>query len=213
MAPPLNPDLAVRRCDWGLAERPLAGQSRSGDAALVIEFAHGCLLAVADGLGHGAEAAAAAGLAMDTLRRNPAASVLQSLSNCHEALRSTRGAVMSLARVNYGDRSLTWAGFGNVGGMLLRAGQSGEGAREYLLCRSGTLGVQLLPPPYAAITTIAAGDTLVFFTDGLEPAAVAAFTDLVSPPDRAAGALLRSAERGNDDALVLVARFREVEAR
>lgn len=194
------------RVRWGIAEHPLAGETRSGDVALVVEQQQGCLLAVADGLGHGSEAADAAEAAMKALRRAAQPPVLQLLHDCHEALRGTRGAVMSLAWIDYGAAQLTWTGVGNVNGVLLRAHESGEGAREYLLCRGGTVGLHL-PPPHASITTIAPGDTLVLFTDGLDHAAVLAFNDLLSPPDRAAAALLRTCERGNDDALVLVARY------
>lgn len=198
---------AAPRCrvSWGIAEHPLAGETRSGDAALVLEQEQGCLLAVADGLGHGGEAADAAEAAMKALRGATQYSVLQLLRDCHEALRGTRGAVMSLAWIDYGEAQLTWAGIGNVNGVLLRARESGEGAREYLLCRGGTLGLQL-PPPYAAITTVAPGDTLVLFTDGLDQSAVSRFNDLLSPPDRAAATLLRTCAGGKDDALVLVAR-------
>ncbi|TAN21971.1 MAG: stage II sporulation protein E (SpoIIE) [Acidobacteria bacterium] len=202
----MKPAAPICRVRWGIAEHPLAGETRSGDAALVVEQEQGCLLAVADGLGHGAEAAEAAEAGMKALRHAAQHSVLQLLRDCHEALRGTRGAVMSLAWIDYREAQLTWAGVGNVNGMLLRARETGEGAHEYLLCRGGTLGLQL-PPPYAAITTVAPGDTLVLFTDGLDQAAVSGFNDLISPPDRAAATLLRTCERGKDDALVLVARY------
>lgn len=202
----MKPAAPLCRVQWGIAEHPLAGETRSGDVALVVEQEQGCLLAVADGLGHGSEAADAAEAAMKAVRRAAHHSVLQLLRDCHEALRNTRGAVMSLAWIDYGEAQVTWSGVGNVNGVLLRARGGGEGAREYLLCRGGTLGLQL-PPPYAAITTIAPGDTLVLCTDGLDPAAVTGFNDLISPPDRAAAALLQYCGRSNDDALVLVARY------
>src|SRR5215472_796354 len=52
---------------WGVATRALPGQTVSGDLHLVKEFRDGALLAVVDGIGHGAEATAAAGLAVRIL--------------------------------------------------------------------------------------------------------------------------------------------------
>src|SRR5207245_2030712 len=83
--------------EWGVATLTLAGQLESGDLHLVREVGGGVLVAVVDGLGHGEEAAAAARLAVTTLDQfapEPIASLVQ---RCHEALRGTRGAVMSVA--------------------------------------------------------------------------------------------------------------------
>src|ERR1051326_4408996 len=53
--------------DWGVAASALPGQAQSGDAHLVKAVATGVLVAVVDGLGHGAEAATAARTAVHTL--------------------------------------------------------------------------------------------------------------------------------------------------
>ncbi len=46
--------------DWGVATLMLAGERESGDLHLVKPVGTGVLVSVVDGLGHGAEAAAAA---------------------------------------------------------------------------------------------------------------------------------------------------------
>jgi len=46
--------------EWGVAELVLPGQTESGDRYLVTPTPEGGLVAVVDGLGHGAEAAEAA---------------------------------------------------------------------------------------------------------------------------------------------------------
>ncbi|MGH9488623.1 MAG: SpoIIE family protein phosphatase [Terriglobales bacterium] len=195
-----------RRIHWAFSHQPKEGETISGDAALVREMEGGCLLAVADGLGHGAEAALAAEKTMQVLRSAEHAKFIPLLRACHAALQLTRGAVLSLAWINYSDDTLTWQGVGNVSGMLLRAGISGESAREHLLCRGGTVGVSL-PPPYAAITSLAPRDTLLLFTDGLDEHQVFQFSDTLMVPERAAAVLMRDCRRPNDDALVLVARY------
>ena len=54
---PLHPTPCI---EWAVATQPLPGPSVSGDLHLVEPFAHGALVAVVDGLGHGDEATAAA---------------------------------------------------------------------------------------------------------------------------------------------------------
>ncbi|MGH9477037.1 MAG: SpoIIE family protein phosphatase [Terriglobales bacterium] len=198
---------AVGRVQWAMAQLPQEGETQIGDAALVLEMPHGCLLAVADGLGHGREAAEAAQTAMQVLRQRAVMdTATQLLQACHEALRTTRGAVMSLAWIDYAASTLTWLGVGNVSAMLLRAGAPGDGTREFLLCRAGMLGAQL-PPLYAASTSIAAGDVLLFHTDGVDSERASRFNEPLMPPERAATQLLRDGARRSDDALVLVARY------
>lgn len=196
---------AVPGIQWGVAQRPKAGESLSGDAALVLELPEGCLLAVADGLGHGAEAARASQLAMTVLRNQPQSSLGEMLQACNEALRESRGAVMNLAWVNYSERTLTWLGIGNVSGILLRAGAM-ENAKEYLLNRGGVVGSQM-QPPYTVVRPIAPGDSILFFTDGVQAACGVAFNDLITQPERLANSLLQKWARDDDDALVLVARY------
>jgi len=190
---------------WGAALRPLPGEAQCGDACQVLETPQGCVLAVADGLGHGAEAAAAAQRALAALRAASQESVIQQMHRCHEALRGTRGVVLSLAIMDYGEESLTWAGVGNVTGMLLRAAKT-EPEREHLLCRSGTLGAQL-PPVYAGIVPLGAGDLLLLHTDGIKPGCADTLGHNPAPPQRMADDLLRACAKDNDDALMLVARY------
>src|SRR5436190_4048002 len=124
--------------ELGVATLALGGQTVSGDQHLVKSFADGILVAVIDGLGHGQEAAHAAKIAVNTL--NTAAdhaSIITLIQRCHEALAKTRGVVMSLALFNELDRTITWAGVGNVTGVLLRAISATNPAQENILLRGG----------------------------------------------------------------------------
>jgi len=209
MDPLLNPRPAPggSRLAWGVAQSAMPGETQSGDECMVLNLPGGCLIAVADGLGHGDEAARAAQSAMQVLRQGPHTSVIQQVRKCHEALRPTRGVVLSLALLNYAEETVAWLGVGNVGGVLLRASAApGEPGKEYLLCRGGVVGAQL-PALHAGVMPMAAGDTLMFYTDGVEARSAAEFNDSAAEPQRAAEALLRNWAKGSDDALVLVARY------
>src|SRR5213593_3297932 len=83
--------------EWGVATLALPGESQSGDLHLVKQLGTGALVAVVDGLGHGAEAASAAKAAVAALERHATESPAPLLERCHRALKGTRGAVMSVA--------------------------------------------------------------------------------------------------------------------
>src|SRR5207302_7753320 len=104
-----RPDVSSRTLEIGLATRTRAGESQTGDAHLVKPVGGGVvggggrargggtLIAVTDGLGHGAEAADAARKAIATLERHAGKSVLTLMQQCHAALIGTRGVVLTLA--------------------------------------------------------------------------------------------------------------------
>ncbi len=190
--------------DWSARNRPLPGETESGDAPVVVFFPGGALLGLIDGLGHGPEAATAARAAVARLEAAPDQPVLKLINLCHEALRSTRGAVMSLAAIDAARGELTWAGVGNAEALLHRADPAHTPGRERILLRSGVVGYQL-PPLRATSLPIFPGDVLVFASDGLRHdfGEEAPF----GTPDEMAQHLLGAYARDSDDASVLVARY------
>ena len=117
--------------DWAVATRALAGQKVCGDQYLVQPFPSGVLVAVVDGLGHGEEAITAANLALAAVQEHAQEAVVPLLRSCHKRLQGTRGVVMSLASFSAPDSSLTWAGVGDVEGIVLRAAPHGWPARGH----------------------------------------------------------------------------------
>jgi hypothetical protein len=191
--------------EWGAATFTLPGQTESGDRHVVTPFGAGVLVAAIDGLGHGDEAAAAARLAADILEHSPQESVITLLRRSHERLRSTRGAVMSLASFTSLDETMTWLGVGNVEGRLVRAGRDAPPACEFLLLRGGVVGGQL-PTLQAAVMPVTPGDTLVFASDGV---ALPDVPEVIAHehPQALAERVLARYRKGTDDALVLVVRW------
>ena len=59
------------------------------------------LIGALDGLGHGAEAAEAASLGVDVLRAARAEPLDVLVQRCHRALSGTRGAAMTLVRIDF----------------------------------------------------------------------------------------------------------------
>ena len=191
--------------DWGVATLMLAGEQESGDLHLIKPVGTGVLVSVVDGLGHGAEAAAAARTAVAALNRHAQESVLPLLQRCHQALAGTRGVVVSVALFDRADGSMTWLGVGNVEGVLLYADSGRRRGRERLVTRGGIVGSEL-PPLRAEVLAVAPGDTLILATDGIR----SGFADdlaIDAPPQQLADQILARSGKSTDDALVLVARY------
>jgi len=185
--------------EWGWAGSAL--EDESGDLHVVVAFPGGAMVALIDGLGHGREAAEAARAAARVIEAHAADPVAPVIERCHDALRGTRGAAMTIASLCTAD-SLSWAGVGNVDAVVLR--RDGRPAAG-IAVRGGVVGYQL-PPLRAATVGIAPGDLLILATDGVH----AGFTDGIVPggaPQDIADAILTRWARGSDDARVVVARY------
>jgi negative regulator of sigma-B (phosphoserine phosphatase) len=191
--------------EWSVAARPISGQAVSGDLHLVRQFEQRILLAVVDGVGHGDEAAAAARRAVEILDQYAMEPPIALVNRCHEALLQTRGVVLTVARLNVALNTMTWLGVGNVEGRLLRADTGASHPCESVLLRGGLVGYQL-PALQAGVIPVAAGDLLILATDGIQPV----FEDGINvneTPAQIADKILDRHFKGNDDALVLVARY------
>jgi phosphoserine phosphatase RsbX len=204
------PEVAVSAAamiEWGVATLALPGEAQSGDLSLVKPVAGAVLVAVVDGLGHGAEAATAARAAVTALERHATESAVPLIERCHRALKGTRGAVMSVAVFGRPDRSMTWVGVGNVEGLLLPADGVGRStpARSSLVTRGGIVGSEL-PRLHPVVVPVAPGDTLIFATDGIREG-FAEGLSLEAAPQQLADHILVHHGKGTDDALVLVARY------
>jgi serine phosphatase RsbU (regulator of sigma subunit) len=191
--------------EWAVAELAQPGQSESGDRYLVLSTGDGGLVAVVDGLGHGAEAASAAKVAVRALERGAHRPVVQLFRDCHDRLMGTRGAVISAAAFTARDETMTWLGVGNVEGRLLRAPTSAGARIESLLLRGGVVGAHL-PPLASEVVPIRWGDTLILATDGVR----SDFLHAPLPhrePQALADYILARWGTQTDDALVLVVRY------
>ena len=192
--------------ELGVAERPLPGEQRSGDRAVLAAYDGGALVAAIDGLGHGdaaAEAAAVAAALIAERRDEPPKRLIEA---CHAALARTRGVVMTLAWFDLGAGSLSWTGVGNVEGRLVRAPGGERAPTQGAFTLGGVVGYNL-PPIRVTSTELAAGDVIVLVTDGISSGfagAIAAAGSAQQIADR----ILSEHGRESDDALAVVVRYR-----
>ncbi|TMQ61156.1 MAG: stage II sporulation protein E (SpoIIE) [Candidatus Eisenbacteria bacterium] len=198
--------VSARVLDWGVASLPIPGQAGSGDGHLVHVAPWGALVAVVDGVGHGSEAATATRIALEVLERHAQDPLPSLLGRCHERLRRTRGVALSMSAFRPTEGAMTWLGVGNVTGVLVRATPRAASRVESLVPRAGLVGDQQLHQITASATPVAAGDTLIFATDGIR-SDFADSQSLSHAPREIAERVLARHGKGTDDALVLVARY------
>jgi phosphoserine phosphatase RsbX len=196
--------MTIDGLEWSVATAVMPGETHSGDRHVVCPLSDGALVAVIDGLGHGVEAAAAARVAAGVLKQHAHDPVTTLVERCHNSLRSTRGVTLSLATISVRARVMTWVGIGNVEGVLRRA-QPGL-ADERLLLRNGVVGSHV-PPLQASAIALGHDDLLVFTTDGVADDVAQTLPVRGTLQATADGALARG-NKGIDDALVLLVRYR-----
>lgn len=197
--PPQTAPVAV----WSGICTPIRHETECGDAWCAIVDSSGFLLMVADGLGHGPEAALASSRAVEVLRENvqqPPAIILQ---RAHLGLSGTRGAAVAVAGFSAAGSVLRYAGVGNISGTLVSGGQ-----RRGMASHNGTVGsqvrkVQEFEYPYSP------GDLIIMHSDGLQTHwSLDPYPGLVTRhPAVIAGVLYRDFRRGRDDASVVVVRI------
>lgn len=185
----------------GLIHEPMVGETHCGDAYLVLETDASVLVAVADGLGHGAEAELAAHKAIEEIRERTDQPLERILEACHLALKPTRGAVLAIARIEREHGRLVHTGLGNVESRIIARdrvfrpvtinGIAGHSARKF---RTEVFPFQ-------------AGDLLIMHTDGIsdrfELSAASRGRDL----QMLAKQIAQSHGRTHDDQLLLIVRL------
>lgn len=188
--------------EWATATRLRPGEWVAGDLGVLVPGPTGTLIAATDGLGHGPAAARAARVAVREARLTVEADLADVARRCHRALRSTRGAALSLGLVGRAKASLTWLGVGNVEGRLIRA----SGRRmESLVLAPGVPGHDL-PELVPKTLPLRRGDLLIFATDGVAQC-FADDLNVWGSPAEIAERIMSRFWNANDDALSLVARY------
>ncbi|PQP01858.1 serine/threonine protein kinase [Massilia phosphatilytica] len=183
---------------------PLAGEEECGDGWGVTCDLDGATLLGVDGLGHGPEAAKAAHGAIEALEKRPAAAPGAVVQTAHELLRITRGAALSVARIDYRSDEVRFAGIGNVSAIV----HDGL-ARRALVSHNGIVGHNMRKVQEFAVP-FPPGALCVLASDGIQTQwDLGAYPGLhMHVPALVAAVLMRDFIRRRDDAMVLVARRR-----
>ena len=181
---------------------PKPGEDICGDTWTCRLTREGVAILVVDGLGHGPSAADAARAARGLFQEGPDdASVARMLDRLHRGLRATRGAAAAIAHVEPRRELVTYAGVGNIAGLIL----GGEHPRA-MVSHNGILGHEVRRiqeftypwPPRSTLVLHSDGLTSHWSLDGY-PGVIRCHPGLI------AGLLYRDFRRPHDDVTVVVA--------
>jgi anti-sigma regulatory factor (Ser/Thr protein kinase) len=192
------------RLEVGVVSVAKAGEAVCGDSWAAATEQECPAVMVVDGLGHGLGAADAARLAVRAFGAESALAPGTLVAAIHDALRGSRGAAVSVARIDGARGVMTYAGLGNVAGVVA----SGDEVR-HVVSGNGTAGHDAgrinefsYPWPTDAL--------LIMHSDGLGSRwQLERYPGLRERhPALIAGVLYRDWSRGRDDVTVLAARLR-----
>ena len=199
-APP--PDAAPAHQSSGIAV-PKHGETVCGDGWSAHHEKARSVVVVADGLGHGIQAAEASREAVRVFDEDPAADPVEMLERMHGALRKTRGAAVAVAEVDRAEGTVRYAGVGNIAGAVLAP----DGTGRRMISYNGIVGhevrkISQVEYPWTQ------SSLLVMHSDGLSSTwRLEGYRGLLTRhPALVAGVLYRDYQRGTDDATVVVSR-------
>jgi hypothetical protein len=186
--------------EFGVICRPMKGETVCGDSHLIKRGKHIAVFALADGLGHGRQANEASKTATSYIESNHEMDLALMVEECHNLMRKTRGAVIGISRINLVRESLEFVGIGNVGF------KSVSKNRIVPISMNGILGYNVRKIKKFEYR-VSEGDIFALFSDG-----VSYKFDLGEyvryEPQRAAELILEDWGKKNDDASILVAKYK-----
>lgn len=187
-------------CKYGVARVPKKGETVCGDSWSVVENRSTTWILMADGLGHGEFAAAAADRAVQSFENGRFQSITGMMEDIHSSLRATRGAAAAIAAVE--GATVSYCGLGNIATVLYAGGSN-----VHMVSFNGTAGVEARK--IASFTyKWNPSAMLIMHSDGLQTQwTLDKYSGILrSSPAVIAGVLYRDFNRGRDDATVLVMR-------
>lgn len=189
------------RWRWGAITVPAPGETVIGDCWRLRAEGDDVCVMVADGLGHGPLASAAAAEAARVFDAAPFGALRPFLERAHATMRTTRGAAVAAAWCPGTTGPLRFAGVGNIAGTIL----SRDGTSRGLMSYNGTVGAEMRTVQELSYEW-RAGDRLVLHSDGIMTRwSLAAYPGLFAHhPAVQCAVLHRDFLRGRDDATVVI---------
>jgi hypothetical protein len=189
------------RCHGLVASKP--GQDVCGDAWGIVEQSESrSAVVVADGLGHGPDAALAAQTAVRIAEQHRELGLRDLLESIHRGLRHTRGAAVGVAELDRDRNVVRFATIGNISGRICLPGVQAR----HMVSMNGTAGAHSGVTLREFQYPFPEGAAVVVHSDGLGtrwdlgdyPGLLARDPGLIS------GVLFRDHRRASDDGSVVV---------
>jgi len=186
---------------------PKNGEIVSGDSwGYVLKGSHFKFI-IADGLGHGFNAAVAASEAIKSFRIHHTLHPDETLRRIHQDIKKTRGAVINITHIDFNQDLMTYCGVGNISAKLISLPVRNKSFVSY----NGIIG-------HSTPTSIAnhsykweENDILLFHSDGLKSRWDINKYPSIQKYDGSiiAAALYKDHLRGNDDVTIVVIRSKK----
>lgn len=193
-------------CELAIIGQSYPGEKISGDNACFLRQENQILLSVADGLGHGILANEASFKGIQSIEKHSQQSLATIIVECNENLIGTRGSTLGLVRFESKNSELEHLGVGDINTHLY----SYERDKKYVTMP------HFLGKPFSSKhfrdekSSVEPGMVLIMYSDGLksETSLKNELDVLRQPAVSIAQWLLEKFSRSNDDATVLVAKFK-----
>jgi anti-sigma regulatory factor (Ser/Thr protein kinase) len=187
---------------FGAVSIPMLGEDVCGDSWSVAAGPDEITLMVADGLGHGPDAAEASVEAVRLFHRYNGHRAPVLLEYIHGGLRATRGAAVAVARFSRSTGKMVYSGVGNIAGVI-----AANGDLRRMVSMPGTAGhnarkIQAFEYPFTA-------GLVILHSDGIASTwTLDRYPNLAARhPTLIAAVLYRDLTRHRDDATILVAKW------
>jgi anti-sigma regulatory factor (Ser/Thr protein kinase) len=206
---PLPRNFSSRNLEIGAINLPKPSEEVCGDTWAMEQTQDRSLVFIADGLGHGIDAAQSAHEAVNIFLKNRLLRPSEIMELIHNGLKHTRGAAVAIAEISVNHDVVRFAGVGNISGAIVT-----PSGMRHLVSHNGTVGgevrkIEEFTYPWSGRNQQEL-PILVMHSDGL-----ATRWDLNSyaglcrrHPSLIAGVLYRDYCRGNDDVTIVVAKPR-----
>lgn len=181
---------------------PYPGEKLCGDTWAVHQSAERSVFLLADGLGHGFDAAEASQQACDIFQQNNQLGPAELIKILSTNLRNTRGAAIAVAEIDKNKKTVTFSGLGNISGNIIT-----DKKIHRMISHDGTAGIgQYTVREF--VYPWCDKSLLIMHSDG-----ITSRWDLnnypgitLRDPTVIASILYRDFWRGNDDVTVIVAK-------
>lgn len=153
--------MIIKTIDYGFKYSALLlSKSECGDVGLIKQLDNDILVALIDGLGHGAEARRVASLAKEYINKNDNIPLNQMIKGMHNYLKGTRGLVVAILKLHIQSGDFTFCGIGNITCKVLGSNP------KTLLSRDGVVGYTIATP-ITKNSKLEIGDILILHSDGI----------------------------------------------
>jgi anti-sigma regulatory factor (Ser/Thr protein kinase) len=186
----------------GTVQMPVRGERECGDNWGWRVLGDRTAVMIADGLGHGPDAAKASSAAVSVFEAAKDLTPAALLERMHMALQPTRGAAVAIAVIDPNANQLRYAGVGNISALIVQPTTA-----QHLVSHNGTAGHNVRKI-HEFTYGWSANAALIMHSDGITTHwRMDTYPGLARHhPTLLAATLLRDECRGRDDACVLVAR-------